>query len=332
MKLIDKYNRVHNYLRLSITDKCNLNCVYCNPTKNAMIITHVRKLMTDEEIERIINLFLSKFEFKKIRLTGGEPFARKNIVSLIEKIGKLKQNFDFEVNATTNGTLLNEKLHTLINLGLDRLNFSIDSLKNDTFREITRFDKAEKTIKVILKAKEIGLKNIKLNTVVMKGINDNEINDFVDFAVQNDLCVRFIEYMPFTNNDYNKNHLMTMSEIIAIIKEKHELIELNNNNSSVAKEYRIKNKLGKVSIISSISKHFCSNCNRLRITSTGQLRLCLFSPNNNNLDLRKMIVQGYSDNEIAEQIVNSLEFKNQSHADLGDLIMLDSNNMIHIGG
>lgn len=332
MKLIDKYNRVHNYLRLSITDKCNLNCVYCNPTKNAIKKTHNSELMTDDEIIRITNLFLSKFEFKKIRLTGGEPFARRNIDSLIENIGRLKQVYDFELTATTNGTLLNGNLQTLFNKGLDRLNFSIDSLKNDTFKEITGFNKADKTIKTILKAKEIGLKNIKLNTVVMKGINDNEIHDFVGFAIENDVSVRFIEYMPFTNNDYNKNHLITMSEIISIIKEKYDLIELNENNSSVAKEFKIKNYSGKVSIISSISEHFCGDCNRLRISSSGKLKLCLFSPNKNNLDLKKLINHGLNDDEIAEQIINSIEFKNQSHDDLKDLILLENNNMVNIGG
>lgn len=330
-KLIDRFGRVHNYLRLSITDKCNLNCVYCNPKKSSNNNQSSIDLLTDEEIIRIATLFLSKFEFNKIRLTGGEPFARKNINSLIEKLGNLKKDFNFELTATTNGTLLNGNINSLLENGLDRLNFSIDSLKNDTFKDITGFNKSDKTLAAIMKAKEAGFKNIKLNTVVMKGINDNEINDFVEFAINNEVTVRFIEYMPFTNNDYDKSNLITMSEIISIIKEKYEIAEIEEE-SSVAKEFKISNTNGRVSIISSISDHFCGDCNRIRITSNGYMKLCLFSPNRNNLSIKKLIDNNYNDDEIAMIIQDELLNKTQSHADLKDLMLLENNNMVNIGG
>lgn len=330
-KLIDKFGRIHNYLRFSITDKCNLNCVYCNPKKSSNNIKSSIDLLTDEEIIRISTLFLSKFEFNKIRLTGGEPFARKNINSLIEKLGNLKKDFNFELTATTNGTLLNGNINSLFENGLDRLNFSIDSLKNGTFKDITGFNKSDKTLNAIMKAKEAGFKNIKLNTVVMKGINDNEINDFVEFAINNEVTVRFIEYMPFTNNDYDKSNLITMSEIISIIKEKYEIAEIEEE-SSVAKEFKISNSKGRVSIISSISDHFCGDCNRIRITSDGYMKLCLFSPNRNNLSIKKLIDNNYNDDEIAMIIQDELLNKTQSHADLKDLMLLENNNMVNIGG
>lgn len=332
MLLVDKHNRVHNYLRLSVTDRCNLNCIYCNPNNSFKYNSTNSELLTFEEIERIVKIFVNNFEFKKIRLTGGEPFARKDIDILIQMLGDLKEHQKFELSATTNGTLLNGRIKSLINSGLDRLNFSLDSLKKETFENITGFNKVDKTINALQSAKEAGLKNIKINTVVMKGINDSEILDFVDFVKNEDMTVRFIEYMPFSNNHYNANNFISMSEIIEIINSKYKLIEIVDKNSSVSKDFRIDEYKGKISVISSISDHFCNDCNRLRITSNGKLRLCLFSPNNDSLDLKEMIKNGNTDNEITEAIINSIDYKQESHASIKELLVLENNNMISIGG
>lgn len=330
--LVDKFNRVHNYLRISITDKCNMNCIYCNPKKNGHHNSYHNELMSFEEIERIVSIFLNKFNFKKIRLTGGEPFARRNIDVLIQMLGKLKKYYKFELSATTNGTLLNDNLESLIKYGLDRLNFSLDSLNNHTLKNITGLNKSEKTIKTIMRAKEIGLPNIKINTVILKGINDIEIHDFVDFVKNDDMTVRFIEYMPFSNNQYNPDMFISMSEIIGIINLKYKLVEIKDNNSTVSKDYLIEGYSGKVSVISSMSDHFCRDCNRLRITSNGKLKLCLFSPGDEALDLKQMIRNGFTDNEIAEAIINKIHNKKESHASLKELLVLENNNMVNIGG
>jgi cyclic pyranopterin phosphate synthase len=332
MKLQDKYNRVHDYLRISITDKCNLNCIYCNPKNNSHNHSRQDELLSFEEIYRIAFIFLDKFEFTKIRLTGGEPFARRDIDILIQMLGSLKNEFSFELSATTNGTLLNGNIQSYINLGLDRLNFSLDSLRNETFENITGYNQADKTIKAIQRAKDNGIKNIKINTVIMKGINELEILDFVDFVKNEDMTVRFIEYMPFSNNQYNTDYFFSMSEIIEVIKSRYNLIEILDKNTSVSKEFRIDGYKGKVSVISSISDHFCNNCNRLRINSSGKLRLCLFSPNNDTLDLKKMINKGNSDIEVAEAIISAINFKQESHASIKELMALENNNMISIGG
>jgi molybdenum cofactor biosynthesis enzyme MoaA len=397
MILTDKYNRAHNYLRLSITDKCNLNCIYCNPSSISYTKSSKSEILNFDEIQRIVNIFVTKFEFKKIRLTGGEPFARKNIDKLIASLTEIKQSYPYELSVTTNGTLINGNLEKYLEKGLDRINFSLDSLNREKFKQITGSDKLSNILQTINSAELLGLKNIKINTVVMNGFNNDEILDFVEFVKDSDLTVRFIEYMPFSNNSYEKSKYIPNSEIKKIIAEKYELInptpalpasregvrkemvltpsllagragvglhyietqtcfesDWYNSNStlpshflagragvglpsgveipSVSQNYQIKGYSGKVSFISSISNHFCNDCNRLRITSDGKLKLCLFSGKKDVLDLKLMIYEGKSDYEISESIINHLQMKEEFHADLEELISLQNNQMISIGG
>ena len=332
MKLFDKYNRQHDYLRLSVTDRCNLNCSYCNPHKSSDNFKNHNTLLSFEEIVRIVEIFVNRFEFKKIRLTGGEPFARKDIVSLIRSLNELKIVTPFELLATSNGILIEDKIEELFQSGIDRFNFSLDTLHQDKFIDITGFNRFNQSMKSIQSAINIGNKKLKLNTVIMRGINDDELIDFVDFAVNNDITIRFIEYMPFANNGYDKSKFISYKEMIEIISEKYILQKSNEEIGSVSKNFTVEKHSGRISFITSISDHFCDSCNRLRLTSDGKLKLCLFSLNDQDLDLRSLLRNGKSDNEIEDTIIGFISNKLEMHDELDKLINFKHNSMISIGG
>ncbi len=332
MKLTDKYNRVHNYLRLSVTDRCNLSCNYCNPKGISLNHSDKNEILTFGEIERIVKIFVQYFEFKKIRLTGGEPFARKDIFRLVHNLGEIKKEIPYELSATSNGILINGKIAELMQSGVDRINFSLDTFKRNRYLEITGVDSLFTAIDSIMQAIGINPEKVKINMVVMKGINDDELIDFVDFAINNNVSVRFIEYMPFSNNGYDKNLLMNYNEMIAKISGKYNLIRDNSDTESVSKDYYVENYKGKISFITSITEHFCNTCNRLRVTSDGKLKLCLFSLKDNYLDIKSLIRSGASDNEIAEEITDFIGNKNEMHDTFENLIQLKSSSMITVGG
>ncbi|MBI5324989.1 MAG: GTP 3',8-cyclase MoaA [Ignavibacteriae bacterium] len=332
MKLIDKYNRIHNYLRLSVTGRCNLNCVYCNPTSGTMFYEHNENTLSNLEILRLVMLFLKYFEFNKIRLTGGEPFARKDIIDLIGYLSKLKNEFPFELSATTNGTLLNGNLEKLNKLGLDRLNFSLDSLKPERFNEITGKNQLHKVLNAIDDAENCGFEKIKINTVIIRNLNDDEIQDFIEYSITTGRNVRFIEYMPFSNNGYDRESFLSSLELFNIISKNYKLIQSNSKENLVAKDFRVNNTNALISFISPISDHFCGLCNRLRITSEGKLKLCLFSAHKSEIDLLNLIRNDYSDKQITESISNSLLEKEYLHPEIDELIKLKNNNIISLGG
>lgn len=332
MKLTDKYNRVHNYLRLSVTDRCNLSCNYCNPKGISLNHSDKSDILTFGEIERIVKIFARNFEFKKIRLTGGEPFARKDIFRLVHNIGEIKKEIPYELSATSNGVLINGRITELMQSGVDRINFSLDTFKKSRYFEITGVDSLNAAINSIKQAIGNNPEKVKINMVVMKGINDDELIDFVDFAINNNVSVRFIEYMPFSNNGYDKNLLMNYNEMITKISEKYNLIRDTSDTESVSKDYCINGNKGKISFITSITEHFCNTCNRLRITSDGKLKLCLFSLKDNDLDIKALIRRGAYDNEIVDEITEFTGKKNEMHDTFENLIQLKSSSMISVGG
>jgi cyclic pyranopterin phosphate synthase len=285
-----------------------------------------------EEIERIVAIFVNQLEFKKIRLTGGEPFARKGIDQLIIKLGELKQSADFELSATSNGILIKDKIVYLLHSGIDRFNFSLDTFDRNKFIDITGSDSLELTISAINEAIKLAPLKVKINTVIMQGINDNELLDFVEFSIINNVPVRFIEYMPFSNNKYDKSQLISYKEMINVISNKYKLIEEKSQTETVSKEYRIEGKSGRICFITSISEHFCNTCNRLRVTSDGKLKLCLFSHKDNDLDLKELIRKGATDDEIVECIYGFIYHKNEMHDSLENLIQLKNSSMISVGG
>ena len=333
MILTDNHNRAHNYLRISLTDSCNLRCTYCNPDGNELNKFRNSEQLTNKELLRLIKIFVIHFEFKKIRLTGGEPLARKNILELFDSIHKIKTTKPFELGITTNGTLLGENLKRLKDSGLDKLNISLDTLDRNKFKSITRLDKLDEVLSSINEAIKLNFSPIKINTVIMKGVNDNEIIDMVEFAIEKDLNIRFIEFMPFSSNGWSDNEFISYEEIKNIIEKKYTLIPKASNPSEVAKSFTIKGFYGTVSIISSISNHFCGDCNRLRITANGNLNLCLFTSKENQIPLIKYLrSSNYNDDDIARIISVSLLNKNLKHPEIEELLKLESNNMLQIGG
>ncbi len=333
IKLIDKFGRGHNYLRVSLTDKCNLNCSYCNPENEEFEKLKMRQILSFEELARLIKIFVTKLGFNKVRLTGGEPLIRKDILTFFEMLSKIKRENYFELGITTNATLLEDKIERLSVLGLNKINISLDSLDNAKFKMITGHDDFEKVIRSINKAEELNYSPVKINSVIMKGINDDEIINLVDFVKDRDFNIRFIEYMPFTKNGWDDDKFLSYIEIKNIVETKFPLIDVISDKSAVAKEYKIDGHKGSVSFISSISDHFCDGCNRLRITSEGNLKLCLFSAKDKEISLKKYLKSAeYSDDDIAAIIIESLQLKELKHPDVDELIQIDQNNMLRIGG
>ena len=332
-ELTDSFNRIHDYLRISLTDKCNLNCIYCNPADFGFTKLRRNEILSFDELIRLINIFAGKLGIKKIRFTGGEPLVRKNIIEFFKMIYPLKNKFGFTTGLTTNGTLLEDKLETLKDFGLDKLNISLDSLKPDRFKFITGKDNLNSVLRSITKALELGFYPLKINVVIMKNVNDDEIIDFVDLIKNTNLNVRFIEFMPFENNGWSQNSFISYKEIKKIIEDKYHLKEITNIKNLVAKDFSLVGYPGKVSFISSISNHFCDSCNRLRITSSGKMKLCLFSNGENELNFKEILNNKiYSDDDICKMIKSSLQFKHKVHPDIEELINLEENNMLNIGG
>lgn len=330
--LKDKYDRVHDYLRISLTDKCNLNCQYCNPDRSHAEKLKRSDILTFDELLRLIDLFVSQLGVRKIRFTGGEPLVRKDVLKFFEMMYPLKVKYGFDTGMTTNGTLLEDKLPELKRLGLDRLNISLDSLRPERFQFITGRDSFRSVFQAIQKAHELDFHPLKINVVVMKNVNDDELIDFVDFVKDTSMNVRFIEFMPFGNNHWNYDRFISWNETKRIIETKYQLFELPAGPNNVAKDFGIVGSSGKVSFISSISSHFCATCNRLRIDARGNMRLCLFATGENELRFKELLTTGYSDEEICRLIEDTLQLKWKSHPGVEELMSFEQNNMLSIGG
>ena len=333
MILIDSYNRVHDYLRFSLSDKCNLNCVYCNPAVQNLKQLRKDEILTNEEIIRLLNIFVKHFEFKKIRFTGGEPLIRKDIIDLFSELKPLHENYGLEIGITTNGILLCEIMNRLKESGVTKLNISLDTLQEKRFMKITGKDRFNEVMDSIMLAEELGFYPLKINCVVMKGINDDEIIDFVNFVKNKEMNIRFIEYMPFSGNGWHEGKFIGCQEIKTVIENKFCLTPFISNKNEVANNFKISGHKGMVSFISSISNHFCERCSRLRITSEGNLKLCLFSPVNKELSLKEFLKNNtYSDEESAGFIQSKVQEKEYIHPGIDDLLKLEKNNMLSIGG
>ncbi len=330
--LTDNYGRVHNYLRISLTDRCNLNCMYCNPLTLKSNYFDKEEILTFHEIKRLINIFAERFCVKKIRFTGGEPLARKGFAQFSSGLKYIKNKYGFKTAITTNGVLLADKIDEIFECGIDHFNISLDSLNPDVFKKITGKSSLHKVMFAIFKAKEISSGALKINCVMIRGVNDDEIIQFADFAAINDFNVRFIEYMPFTNNGWNESSFISSAQIKKIIETKYRLVEIPGR-VSVSKDYRIAGNKGIISFVSSISNHFCNNCSRLRITAKGGLRLCLFSEERQELDLRALLREtSVSDFEISGIIKRFVKTKSEKHPAPSELVKLDYNYMLKNGG
>jgi len=269
--LRDRYGRKIDYLRISVTDRCNLRCVYCMP-ESGVIPKNPRELLSFEEIEEVARAAIS-LGINKIRITGGEPLVRRDLVSLI---GNLSIS---DLSITTNGTFLEDYAQGLKEAGLHRVNISLDTLKEEKYEFITRSGRLPEALRGIEIALQVGLSPVKINVVVMRGINDDEIVDFVKLSYDKPVSVRFIEFMPFGRNLFwGEERFIPMSEVKARCQSFAELLPTNGlPGSGPARYYRIKGGRGTMGFISPLSSPFCSRCNRLRLTSEGKLRPCLYS-------------------------------------------------------
>lgn len=307
--MFDNFARNIDYLRVSVTNKCNLRCKYCMPEEGITDIGH-ENILTIEELSRLVRV-AARLGIRKVRLTGGEPLVRKNIADLIAKIAAIPKISDIAL--TTNGVLFADMAKELKQAGLKRVNFSLDSLDADRFNYITSRGNLPDVIRSISKAMELGMGPVKINTVVMKGINDHEILDFVELAQKMPLNVRFIEFMPVGDLPFYKtDRVVTVNEIRQIIEQKYELTKnATIQGSGPAKSYQIRGGLGTVGFISAMSDHFCGECNRIRMTADGKLRSCLFS--NNELNVKLALRNNASDDKLAEIFTKAIKEKPNRH-------------------
>ncbi|KAF5313124.1 hypothetical protein D9619_002583 [Psilocybe cf. subviscida] len=327
--LTDTFNRQHNYLRISLTERCNLRCFYCMPSEG-IELSPDGKLLTNEEMLRLATLFV-KSGVTKIRLTGGEPTVRKGISEIIASLNELRQYGLQSIGMTSNGLALHRRLPQLVENGLTHLNLSLDTLDPFKFELITRRRGHEAVLKALDVALASNLTSVKLNVVVIKGLNDAEVLDFVEMTKDKDLSVRFIEFMPFTGNKWDQKKMVPSSELLERIQARHPTVarapdELNDT----ARSWLIPGYKGTFGFISSMSDHFCASCNRLRLTADGQIKVCLFDAK--EVSLRDRLRAGASDNDLLQTIGTAVSGKKEKHAGMQDIDVVTNRPMILIGG
>ena len=266
----DNFNRVHDYLRISLTDNCNLRCFYCMPEEEYHF-TPSSKLMQADEIESIAAVFVRE-GVKKIRLTGGEPLVRKDFANILKKLSTLGA----QITMTTNAIRLHEFVDDIKNAGIQSLNISLDTLQKDRFILMTKRDHHEQVMRNIQLMLENGI-GVKVNVVAMKGINDEEINEFVRWTKDKPIHIRFIEFMPFDGNQWNRDKVITLQEILDKVKTEFDFSSLERNAHETAKNYQVNGHKGTFAVISTMSAPFCGDCNRMRLTADGKMKNCLFS-------------------------------------------------------
>jgi len=331
MALFDLHKRRINYLRISVTDRCNLRCLYCVPDRKGPYLPH-REILRYEEILRVAT-FAVREGITKIRITGGEPLVRREVVDLISRLHRIPGLV--EISLTTNGILLKEFARPLYAAGVRRINISLDTLDPERFRRITRQGEIEDVFAGIAAAEAEGFQPIKLNMVVMKGVNDDEIPAFVRLARERPYHVRFIEFMPTGVRPDPQQHFLPAKQILERIRVHTEITPVAHHSyEGPAVRYRIEGGRGGVGIISPVSNHFCDSCNRLRLTSDGRLRSCLFS--NREIHLKPSLRNGRSEEAVDRQLKilfqQALHAKPAGHAIRPDDTAGLSRTMSAIGG
>ena len=309
MELIDQFSRSINYLRVSITDRCDLRCVYC--MKEKMTFLPKNEILTLEEIERLCDNFI-EMGVNKIRLTGGEPLVRKDIIKLIRNLNLKKKNTNLnEITLTTNGTLLKKYAKELKENGIDRINVSIDTINPKKYNEITRFGNLENVIAGIKEAIRYNIK-IKINTVAIKDFNENELEDLIIWTDKNKIDITFIEVMPMEETDKSRHlQFAPLDKIYKKLNEKFEFYKVNQNTGGPATYYSSSKISNKIGFITPMTNNFCETCNRIRITSTGKLFMCLGQ--NDYIDFREILRKDYSNDYIKEKILYAMKIKPKKH-------------------
>jgi cyclic pyranopterin phosphate synthase len=323
----DSFGRAHNYLRISLTDNCNLRCFYCMPEEDYEF-TPASRLMQLDEIEAIAKIFVAA-GVNKIRLTGGEPLVRKDVDKIILSLAKLP----VALTLTTNGTRLQEYVEVLKQANIKSLNISLDTLQPEKFLLLTRRDQFKLVYDNIHLLINHGF-HVKVNVVAMKGMNDMEINDFIEWTKHTPVHVRFIEFMPFNGNRWTSNKVFTWQQILEVVESKYTIERLNDDLHDTAKKYTVPGHAGTFAVISTMTAPFCSGCNRMRLTADGKMKNCLFSKE--ETDLLTAFRKGENILPLIEQSIagKAKELGGQFTADFEHVHAEDIHNrsMITIGG
>jgi cyclic pyranopterin phosphate synthase len=307
-KLIDNCKRHLNYLRISITDRCNLQCRYCVPHELIPKLAH-SEILTYEEILRVVGV-ATRLGISKVRVTGGEPLVRKGVYGFFEKLVATEGLKD--VSLTTNGVLLKGNLLKIKSSGIARINVSLDTLNPKKYRHITGYDEFDRVWQGIEKAYALGFHPIKLNIVALRGINDDELVEMARLSFRYPFHVRFIEYMPIGHSDINSETRLLVPEIKERIRTIGNLVPVQGRqHEGPAQRYKFKGAKGEVGFIAALSRHFCNNCNRLRLTASGHLRPCLLADHQE--DLKGPLRKGLSDQELAKIFFRTIQHKPSDH-------------------
>jgi cyclic pyranopterin phosphate synthase len=329
--LKDSYNRPIRDLRVSLTDRCNFRCFYCLPHGEPPIAPK-EQMLSYEEIEYVCDIFVS-LGIEKIRLTGGEPMMRRDIETIIEKLARLKPKGLHDLALTTNGYFLPDRAQSLKEAGLDRVTISLDSLKRDTFKQMTGVDVLDRVLQGIAAAKQSGLEPIKINAVIVRGHNEDEVPDFAAFAREHDVKMRFIEFMPLdSGHDWSRADVVSGREIRERINEKFPLTSIDvARGSETASRYRFADgAAGEIGIIAPVTEPFCGACSRIRLTADGQIRTCLFSTVEHSL--RDVVRLGATRAEIIDFIESVVMKKEPRHYINEPQFVAPSRSMSFIGG
>ena len=326
--LTDGFGRVHRDLRISVTDRCNFRCTYCMPAEGMPWLPR-HDLLTYEELARVARICVEQFGFDGIRLTGGEPTVRAHLPVLVEKLAAL----DVDLAITTNGATLRLVADDLVAAGLRRINVSCDSLRADRFAQITKRDELARVLDGVQAALEAGLDPVKLNVVVMRGVNDDEIVDFATYGRDNGVTVRFIEFMPLdAQGQWSNDQVVSQAEIVAAVADVYpvEPVGALERGSAPADRWRYLDGRGEIGVIPSVTQAFCESCDRVRLTAEGMLRHCLFATR--ELDLRELLRSGATDDDLVEAIRGEVAAKWAGHQINQVHFIRPARSMSQIGG
>jgi cyclic pyranopterin phosphate synthase len=326
MSLLDKFGRQITDLRVSVTDRCNFRCVYC---RSANPDNHMAagELLEWDEYERVVRILVG-MGIRKVRVTGGEPLVRPGVEDFI---ARLKQLGVSDLSMTTNGHLLADRCERLVAAGLDRINISLDSLDRAKFEQVTRTKSFDQVMAGIDAAQTSPLRPVKVNAVLVRGLNDDEVEAFAEFARERDLTMRFIEYMPLdADRAWTRDLVVTAAEVYRRISARWPLVPIPHERSETARKYRFGDGRGEIGLIAPVSQPFCGHCSRIRLTADGKLRTCLFSKEDH--DLKFLLRSAASHEEIAAEIRGIVEEKEESHHINDPGFVPPSRTMVFIGG
>jgi GTP 3',8-cyclase len=339
MDLVDPFGRTIRDLRISITDRCNFRCTYCMPEEGMKWLPR-EEVMSFEEIERLARIFVERYEVDGIRLTGGEPTVRAHLPVLVGKLAQLRVPANSRspyagrapnLAMTTNGATFRLVAHELREAGLNRVNISLDTLKQDKFLQMTRRDEMHRVLDGIEAAKEAGFAPVKINAVIERGVNDDEILDLARFGRVHEVEVRFIEFMPLdASGHWLNDKVVTQDEIVAAINEVYPLQLVPARGAAPADRWSYTDGGGMIGVIPTVSKPFCGDCDRVRLTADGQFRTCLFETR--EFDLRKLMRAGAADDDIAAEIERAVGTKWAGHQINQVNFIRPKRSMSQIGG